>query len=111
MGEAPTLSEKFSTIAETAADAAHRHPQIQQEQELLAEDPTKNQVIEVKHEAKRPPSRHKDLQHKDNKPAAELASRDQDIALLRAGMQEMNQSLQQSVGALYDQAGGKQALK
>eukprot|EP00171_Calliarthron_tuberculosum_P008710 IDg8710t1 len=30
--EALTLSEQFSTIAETAADAAHRHPQSQQEQ-------------------------------------------------------------------------------
>eukprot|EP00171_Calliarthron_tuberculosum_P019086 IDg19086t1 len=44
MEEAPTLSEKFSNIVETAADAAHRHPQSQQEQELLAGDPTKNQV-------------------------------------------------------------------
>eukprot|EP00171_Calliarthron_tuberculosum_P022273 IDg22273t1 len=34
----------------------------------------------------------------------------QDIALLRADMQAMNQSLQQSVGASYDEAGGKQAL-
>eukprot|EP00171_Calliarthron_tuberculosum_P022302 IDg22302t1 len=42
--EAPTLSEQFSTIAETAADAAHRHPRNQQEQKLLAEDPTKNKA-------------------------------------------------------------------
>eukprot|EP00171_Calliarthron_tuberculosum_P008838 IDg8838t1 len=72
MAEAPTLSEQFFTIFETAADAAHRHPHSQQEQELLAEDSTKNQVVEVKNETKRPPSGRKASQHKNNTPSGPL---------------------------------------
>eukprot|EP00171_Calliarthron_tuberculosum_P022272 IDg22272t1 len=72
MEKAPTLSEQFSTIAETAADAAYQHPQSQQEQEMLAEDPTKNQIAEVKHETKSPASGRKAPQHKNNTPAGFL---------------------------------------
>eukprot|EP00171_Calliarthron_tuberculosum_P005382 IDg5382t1 len=50
-------------------DAAHQHPQSQQAKKLLAEDPTKNQVVEVKHEAQPPPSGRKAPQHKNIAPA------------------------------------------
>eukprot|EP00171_Calliarthron_tuberculosum_P007501 IDg7501t1 len=51
MEDAPMLSEQLSTIAETAADAAHRKSKIQQNK-IVGRRLDKNQVVEFKHEAK-----------------------------------------------------------
>eukprot|EP00171_Calliarthron_tuberculosum_P006876 IDg6876t1 len=67
MEEAPTLPEQFSTIAETAEDAAHQQPQSEQAQKLH-----KTQVVEVKHEVKPPPSGRKAPQHKYNNTLAAI---------------------------------------